>query len=93
MALQMYATGLREAPSPSCPGQPAPAVRQVDYTYDHFLNLAKQVKQFYVRDPASGTIQFDATCHPVTAAVSETYQHDELLRLLASTRSWLGDSA
>ncbi len=53
MALELSATGLRETPPTSCPTATAPLVRQVDYTYDHFLNLAKQVKQFHLRAGAA----------------------------------------
>jgi RHS repeat-associated protein len=81
-------------------GEPGPAgcapaavaasliVRQAHYTYDHFLNLARQEKDFHLRD-ARGAIQFNG-CQPVTAAAVETYQYDDLHRLLGASRSWTG---
>jgi RHS repeat-associated protein len=75
MALSLNANGLNEPPPAGC--SPAPLVRQANYTYDHFLNLAKQAKQFLLRD-ANRNIQFSGC----------TY--DEVQRLLGSTRAWAG---
>jgi hypothetical protein len=90
MAVELSATGLRETPPTNCPTATAPLVRQVDYTYDHFLNLAKQVKQFHLRAGGSGAIQFNSSCQPLGGAATEAYQYDDLERLLGSSRSWTG---
>src|SRR6266571_1231702 len=90
MALELSATGLRETPPTNCPTATAPLVRQVDYTYDHFLNLAKQVKQFHLRAGGTGAIQFSSTCQPLGGAATEAYQYDDLQRLLGSSRFWTG---
>ncbi len=89
LALELSSTGLRETPPVNCPTATAPLVRQVDYTYDHFLNLAKQVKQFYLRE-GTGAIQFSSTCQPRGGTASETYQYDDLQRLLSESRTWTG---
>src|SRR5438046_930535 len=90
MTLELSATGLRETPPANCPNAQAPLVRQVDYTYDQFLNVAKQVKQFHLRAGGTGAIQFNSTCQPLGGAATESYQYDDLQRLLGSSRSWTG---
>jgi|1185.fasta_scaffold07825_2 putative transposase len=79
------ATGLHE-PSTACPSASTPLLRQLTYKYDHFLNLARQEKNFYKRD-AGGALIFNA-CAPITAAADEVYQYDELQRLTQASRSW-----
>jgi len=94
VAVMMNAFGLADAAPTGCPppargdefGSPLLA-READYTYDHFLNLAVQKKQLLLRNGTA--IQFSG-CTPLAATVSESYQHDELQRLVSESRSWSG---
>ena len=87
IAVVMNAFGLADPPPTGCPPTSTVLVREVDYTYDHFLNLARQKKQFLLRN---GTALQYSGCTPAGAVVSELYQYDELQRLLSESRSWTG---
>ena len=56
-------------------------IRLTDYTFDQFLNLAKQSKQFYLPNGTGGVTSTLATA-------TESYSYDELQRLLGESRSY-----
>src|SRR5262249_23895509 len=56
MTMRMKAYDLADVPPAPCTKSGSYLVREVDYTYDHYLNLAKQAKQFLLRNGMS--IQF-----------------------------------
>ena len=91
MPLEMNAFKMRDPQPAGCPNPPVPdqLVQQVDYHYDHFLNVARQDKQFLQRDPTTKALLFSG-CQPVGATASETYSYDELQRLLGASRTWTG---
>jgi RHS repeat-associated protein len=87
MALLMKAYDLADVPPTPCTKTRQYLVRQVDYTYDHYLNLAKQAKQFLLRNGIA--LQFSG-CTEQGATATEGYQYDELQRLMSGSRSWTG---
>lgn len=88
MPIWMSAAGLHET-SATCPTASAPLLRQLTYTYDHFLNLARQSKNLYKRGTSTPSpILFDAICNPLLGSMSEVYQYDELQRLTNADRFW-----
>src|SRR5262249_24206707 len=88
MILKVSASGLADAAPAGC-SEPHPfIVRDVDYSYDHFLNVAAQNKQFLLRD-SNGQLQF-SSCTPDVGTATETYSYDDLQRLTGSMRTWSG---
>jgi RHS repeat-associated protein len=75
IAKQVSATLGAPPTAAGCSSAPG-AIRCTDYSYDQFLNLARQAKQF----PQPGG---------VLATASEVYQYDELQRLLGESRSYV----
>jgi RHS repeat-associated protein len=94
MPLAMNAFKMRDPQPAGCPNPPVPdqLVQQVDYHYDHFLNVARQEKQFLQRDATTKALLFSG-CQPLGATASETYSYDELQRLLGASRTWTGMTA
>jgi RHS repeat-associated protein len=88
MPLKINAVGLADAPPAGCSETDPLIVRTVGYTYDQFLNVAAQAKQFLLRDP-SGALEF-GSCTPKVVTASESYGYDDLQRLLSSERTWQG---
>jgi RHS repeat-associated protein len=81
MALMMSAgAGLPASAVSQCSGITGASVRCTDYKYDQFSNLAQQTKHFI--PAANGALT------GIQATASETYQYDELQRLLAESRSY-----
>src|SRR5712671_1036672 len=75
IAKQVSAT-LGTPPVGGCSSATSPVIRCTDYSYDQFLNLAQQSKQFSL--PGG-----------VIASASEVYQYDEVQRLLSESRSYV----
>jgi YD repeat-containing protein len=88
MALKIGATGLVDPAPPGCPGSEGLIVRDIDYSYDQFLDLAEQDKHFLLRG-SNNAIQFTG-CTPNTATAAETYEYDDLQRLIDANRKWQG---
>jgi RHS repeat-associated protein len=86
LPLELLTYNLNEFQPSGCSAQLV--ARQVDYKFDQFLNLASQSKQFLQRN-TSGQLIWQG-CNPAGATATETYQYDELQRLVATTRSWVG---
>jgi RHS repeat-associated protein len=63
-------------------------VRQVQYSYDHFLNLGSQQKTYYPRDPLAGLPACSASGVPTVASATEVFDYDEMQRLKSGSRSW-----
>jgi RHS repeat-associated protein len=80
---------LGEAIPPDCPWGLPPGfplgygLRSTRYSYDQFLNLARQEKVLYQRDATTGAILGGDQCH---VDVSETYTYDDLQRLRSESR-------
>ena len=88
MALHITSYGLADRAPAGCLKPNPFVVRELNYSYDHFLNVASQAKSFLARDSSSAR-RFSG-CTPQSGTVREAYQYDELQRLLGSTRSWSG---
>jgi RHS repeat-associated protein len=89
-------TGLVEsgqlASGTTCTTPAGTLVHSFAYTYDQFLNLARQTKQIPLRTSANGPLSFNAACATTNEAVSEVYAYDDLQRLLSESRSWQGNT-
>jgi RHS repeat-associated protein len=84
-------TGLVESAA-SCTTPAGTLVHSFAYSYDQFLNLARQTKQIPLRSSANGPLSFTAACGTTNEAVSEVYAYDDLQRLLSEFRSWQGNT-
>jgi transposase len=80
-----WTSGLQEASPTPCQVKMGGTLRQLDYRYDHFGNLGQQTKQVYPRLPGTSMNMagWNGQC---TQSVTETYQYDEMQRLLSETR-------
>jgi len=86
MPFFINAFGLKDPQPPGCNANVL--VHQVDYKYDQFLNVASQVKQFVDRDNTPAKALRFSGCTPVGVSASETYQYDDLQRLMGTQRTW-----
>jgi len=76
------ATATSTSPIQRCSDLGGTNVHCTDYLYDQFINLAQQSRHFY---PVSGGVVQTSGSQVIA---SETYQYDELQRLLGESRGY-----
>jgi hypothetical protein len=83
----LNAFGLKDPQPAGCTTQNV-LVHQVDYAYDHYLNVSSQTKQFVARNTSPSQALVFAGCTPVGRSATETYTYDDLHRLTRAQRTW-----